>query len=301
MKLPTNQADDSQTSAESQLRADWTARQKTFGNVPQAVLLKNLPTSINDLIDTWHRVVLQWSLSPLSNNPSALIADLGCGYGRMTTTVKAMGFENIIGLDYEAGFCRQYQLDHGMAVRGTIAHPPFVDSSLAGAYAITAFMYVGANGATEGLSELDASLLPGARVLLMEAGAEFNNAVRKILPGKRSQSLAVTGFTRSEMQDLLLPRGWNTVASGNNFWTTMLLPLLLASRRWSRLFNALSGLAMHLDRPRPGLRDRRAKQLSLHRWILCEKPVSDPPIRHPSAVISTVAICNQETPNKRPG
>ena len=176
---------------EEQLQTEWAARQQALGNVPQAVLLRNLPVGINLLLDTWHRTLLQWSFSPMLPEASTgWIADLGCGYGRMASEVKGMGFSNVVGLDYEAGFCRQYQQDHGNAVRGSIAQPPFSDSSLIGAYAITAFMYVGTKGAKEGLRHLDASLLPGARILLLEAGAEFNNAARLILRRKRTQSLA---------------------------------------------------------------------------------------------------------------
>lgn len=277
MKSPATKAAGDQAPGEPQLHADWATRQQTLGNVPQAVLLKNLPIEVNDLLDAWHRAVLQWSFTPLASNPTAPIADLGCGYGRMATAVKALGFENVVGLDYEAGFCHKYLLDQGLAVRGSIAHPPFAANSLAGAYAITAFMYLGVDRATEGLAELDASLRPGARVLLVEAGAEFNNAVRKILRGKRSQSLAVRGFSQTEMGDSLLPSGWSKVASGNNFWMTMLLPLLIAIARWPRLFGTLSKLIMRLDRPRSGLRDHWAKQLSLHRWVVCEKPLDGPP------------------------
>lgn len=270
-----NQTSDPLSVEETSLQSEWAARQQALGNVPQAVLLRNLPVALNHLLDGWHRSVLQWSLAPLRRGTSCWIADLGCGYGRMVTEVESMGFANVIGLDYEAGFCRQFHLDHGPAVRGSIACPPFAADSLSGAYAITAFMYVGIEGATEGLKSLDASLLPGARVLLLEAGAEFNNAARKILRKKRSQSLAVSGFTREEMHSLMLPSHWRKVASGNNFWMTAMLPLLMVFARWPRAFGALSALAMHFDRPRAGFRDRGMRKLCLHRWILCEKRTDD--------------------------
>jgi SAM-dependent methyltransferase len=277
MTQPGNEVTGRGSTSETPLQSDWAARQQALGNVPQAVLLRNLPAGVNGLLDTWHRAVLRWSLAPLACASSGWIADLGCGYGRMATEVEAMGFANVIGLDYEAGFCRQYQLDHGYAVRGSIAQPPFAASSLSGAYAITAFMYVGLDRAIEGLKMLDTSLLPGARMLLMEAGAEFHRASRRVLRQKRTQSLAVSGFSRSELSEALLPHGWRKIASGSNAGTTMLLPLMLAFCRWPRVFDTLSAAAMHLDRPRPGFRDRGLRRFCLHRWVLCEKPLSAPP------------------------
>ncbi|GAA0714039.1 class I SAM-dependent methyltransferase [Dokdonella soli] len=265
--------------AESHLRSDWAARQHALGNVPQAVLLRNLPPRLNLLIDTWHRSLLRWSLAPLERTRSTWIADLGCGYGRVVNEVKAMGFENIIGLDYEAGFCRQYQLDHGHAVQGSIAQPPFAAGSLSGAYAITAFMYVGLERAIDGIGMLDASLSPGARILILEAGAEFNGLSRYIFRQKRTQSLAVNGFSRSELGKTLLPDGWRKIASGSNAGMTMLLPLLMTFHRWPRVFNALAKAAMHLDRPRVGFRDRGVRSFGLHRWVLCEKPFNSAPAR----------------------
>lgn len=274
---PANQSPRREESDE-QLQSEWAARQQALGNVPQAVLLRNLPVGINLLLDTWHRTLLRWSFSPLMREASTdWIADLGCGYGRMASEVKNLGFSNVVGLDYESGFCRQYQHDHGSAVRGSIEQPPFSNGSLIGAYAITAFMYVGTAGAREGLRRLDASLLPGARILLLEAGAEFNNAARLILRRKKTQSLAVDGFSQLELGETLLPDGWKVTASGSNIWMTALLPLLLAFSRWPRILAAASALIMRLDRPQPGLRDCGWRRFALHRWVLCEKPLNVQP------------------------
>ena len=251
-------------------QSEWTARQLELGNVPQAVLLRNLPAGVNGLLDRWHRALLRWSLAPIAREPDTWIADLGCGYGRMAHEAAQMGFTNVIGLDYEAGFCRQYQLNQGLAVRGSIAQPPFATNTLSAAYAITVLMYVGIARASEGLHALNAGLRPGARVLLLESGAEFNRLSRIALRRKRTQALAVAGFTRKELY-CMLPTGWRRVAAGSNAGMTLLLPLLLACRRWPRLFAALSTLALRMDHPRPGFHDRGWRRLCLHRWVLCEK------------------------------
>lgn len=273
MQGPAAVSEDHARASEVKLQSDWAARQVELGNVPQAVLLRNLPSGVNGLLDRWHRALLRWSLAPLAPAPETWIADLGCGYGRMAGEAAQMGFANVIGLDYEAGFCRQYQRDRGLAVRGSIAQPPFAASSLSAAYSITALMYVGVDHAAEGLRSIDASLRPGARVLLLEAGSEFNGLSRVVLRRKRTQSLAVSGFSHAELHRIL-PNGWRKVATGGNSAATLLLPLLLLTRRWPRMFDALSEMAMRMDRPRPGFHDRGWRRMCLHRWILCEKPVN---------------------------
>ncbi len=255
------------------LQSDWTERQLELGNVPQAVLLRNLPSDVNGLLDQWHRALLRWFLAPLAHNPESWVADLGSGYGRMAGEAAQMGFRNIIGLDYEAGFCRQYQLDRGLAVRGSITQPPFAAHSLSAAYTITALMYVGFGRAANGLKKLDASLKPGARVLLLEAGSEFNRVSRMVFRRKRTQSLAVDGFSHAELNKIV-PEGWTKIAAGNNAGATLLLPLLLVTRRWPAVFDALSAAAMRIDLPKPGFHDNGWRRICLHRWILCEKPVN---------------------------
>ncbi len=294
MKRTASSDESPDRSPESAFESDWSARQRALGNVPQAVLLKNLPARVNELIDSWHRAILRWSLAPVARTPSDWIVDLGCGYGRMAGEARSMGFTNVIGLDYEAGFCRQYQCDHALAVRGSIAQPPFAAHSLTAAYAITAFMYVGMNHAREGLRRLDASLAPGARVLLLESGAEFNQASRKILRKKLKQSLAVDGFSQQELGEGLLPTGWRPIASGTNFWITASLPFLIMFVRWPRTFAKLAKVLMKLDRPRSDFRDNGWRRFGLHRWILCEKPVS-PARACRDASIATRHI--RETPN----
>lgn len=276
MKSPKRENDRPAATDDANLQSDWSARQQALGNVPQAVLLRNLPVGVNGLLDAWHRALLRWSFAPLAPQPSDWIADMGCGYGRMASEAAAMGFTNIVGLDYESGFCRQYQLDHGHAVRGSIAQPPFAANSLSAAYTITAFMYVGLGRATEGLRQLDASMKPGSRILLLEAGAEFNRVSRAVLRRKRTQSLAVDGFSCTELSDTMLPDNWHRLASGGNVATTILLPLLLIFYRWPRIFDILATTAMRLDRPRPGLRDRGWRRFCLHRWVLLEKETTTP-------------------------
>lgn len=281
------------------LRADWASRQREFGNRPQAVLLRNLPAEINAGIDQWHRDLLRWALAPLLDTPTAWVVDLGCGYGRLAREATGMGFRNVIGLDFDAGFCRQYQADFGLAVRGSVDAPPFSNNALAAAYCVTSLMYVGTYGARRGLLRLDPSLQCGARVLLVEAGAEFNSLARSILRRKRTQTLSVRGFSSAEFH-AIIPGNWKMLANGSNAAMTLLLPLLLCVRRWTFAFTWISRLARRLDRPSAALADRGWRRAGLHRWVLCEKLQDAPPdCQDTPQAASTAARCNQGTPSTR--
>lgn len=255
---------------ENRLQVDWTERQRIFGNAPQAVLLRNLPARVNDLLDEWHRTILCWSLAPVAARLSGYVVDLGCGYGRLANEALQMGFPQIVGLDYEAGFCRRFFLDYGFAVRGSITRPPFSAETLSAAYSVTALMYVHPQHAANGMLELDNSLKPGARILLLEAGAGFNKVARIIFRRKRMQALAVNGFSRNDLESIVAPE-WKRIASGSNAVMTCLLPLLLLLNRWPRIFARVSRVALWFDQPRIGLRDHGWRRFCLHRWILCEK------------------------------
>ncbi|WP_256646266.1 class I SAM-dependent methyltransferase [Thermomonas paludicola] len=270
MKPATEQAVKESPSLDTRLQSDWSLRQAEFGNVPQAVLLRNLPPQVNELIDKWHRSLLRWILAPLVNQSDKWVADLGCGYGRMAHEAVTLGIQNVIGLDYEYGFCKKFQIDYGLAIRGSIAKPPFANSSISAAYSITSLMYIGIEDAARGLELLDDSLKPGSCILLLEAGSEFNRISRCFLRKKKSQQLAVNGLTRADLRRII-PDSWRIVASGSNAGTTALLPFLLLCNRWHFAFGALSKLALWIDRPLKKDRDQRWRKLGLHRWVACEK------------------------------
>lgn len=252
------------------LKQSWSQRQRALGNVPQAVLLKNLPVTVNALIDRWHRSVLHWILKE-DGDLAEWLLDLGCGYGRMTSTAREAGYSNIIGIDSEPGFCRQYQHDFGYAIRGSIAELPLRAATVGTAYAITAYMYLPPERMRSALKALDACLVPGARVLMLEPGSEFNQLLRSLLPGKRREQLAVPGFSVRQMLVELPPEEWRIIDAGCNLWTTLLLPLLILSARSATITRALNALASRLDAPCSRRRVKGLYRFALHRWVLFEK------------------------------
>lgn len=258
--------DDGQTGS---AQTDWVTRAAAHGDSPRAVLLKGLPDSINDSIDRWHRHVLREAFNG-ANTTNKPVLDLGCGYGRLAIEAKLLGLGNgIVGIDYTPDFCKLFKARCGDAVCGSLSSLPFAPESFSHAYSVTALMYLDVGRVREALTSLDHCMVRGARVLLLEPGAEFNRVVRQVLRYKRGGSLTRPGFSRNEFYNEIVPPGWRRVASGSNAWTTLLLPALILLQRLEGTSRRLAALCEYMDRPRAAS-PTVLSRFALHRWAVYE-------------------------------
>jgi len=256
----------------SQVRAEWESRQREHGNQPRAVLMKGLHTSINDLIDRWHRSVMQAAFPGTHQQQRERPAlDIGCGYGRLADQALQCGLDPIIGIDFARGFCADFNRNFGPAVCGDLSRLPFRDQVFTDAYSVTSLMYLPIAQARRAVLEIDRCTAPEARILLVEPGREFNSLVRAVLRRKRSESLTMPGFTRGEFTNELAPAGWQLVAGGSCNALTAMLPLLMITARAPPLFRWLGRMALLLDAPKPG-RQRRPARVCMYRWAVYRKP-----------------------------
>lgn len=251
------------------LKESWERRLHAYGDSPRAVLMKGVPDCVNLTIDRWHRDVLHYALREWDGLSGALL-DIGCGYGRLGGEAIAMGAKTLVGLDFSLGFCGRFASRHGIAVCGDVLHLPFGNGSFNGAYAVTALMYLDAAKAREALQALDACVVHGGRVLLLEPGAEFNTFVRWLLRRKTNDPLARPGFTEDEFHRAIVPATWSAIATGSNVGMTTLFPLLLALARIPPLYRLVERLALRLDRPTQGRKPRRYRHV-IYRWALYER------------------------------
>jgi len=250
------------------LQQGWEDRQESLGDSPRAVLMKGVPDVVNLTIDRWHRRVLRAAFGG-THALSGRVLDIGCGYGRLADEMASMGAQQVVGLDFSPAFCRHFARRHGPAACGDLLHLPFAPTTFTAAYAVTCLMYLDAMQTREALRRLDECLVSGARVLLLEPGAEFNSLVRS-LPGRRQRDrLARPGFTLEQFARQLAPSHWRPVASGSNTGMTVLFPLLLLCTRWSSLYSLVERLALRLDRPRAS-RKAAGGRYAIYRWTVYE-------------------------------
>lgn len=250
------------------VRHGWETRQREHGNAPRAVLMKGLHPLINESIDRWHRDVVQAVFPVSGSGPDNIVLDVGCGFGRLADEVSRKGYAPL-GIDFTLQFCVGFASAHGAAVCGDQAALPFGDGVFRGAYSVTSLMYLDPAAVRKALAELDRCLLPGGLVLILEPAQEFNRIVRSVLRKKSAEDLAMPGFTREQMHDIL-PGGWSVVAGGDCRWLTLALPLLAATTRWPGAYRRAAALARRLDRPSPsgGASGRR---FTMYRWVACRK------------------------------
>ncbi len=254
-------------SAHDEVRRDWEQRQQTLGNTPRAVLMKGIPDALNSTFDCWHRSVLRLAYADRVDTSTQTL-DIGCGYGRLAEEMLSLGFERITGVDFSEGFCRQFASHFGPAVRADLTHLPFAPATLKNAYSVTALMYLDPVDARRVLQSLDHSLLPGARVLVLEPGAEFNRLARLFLRSKPLEPLTRPGLSDCEFHQGIAPKNWQCVANGSNAASTLFLPLLLVTTRMPRLYAMFESIALRLDRPKMIHRARWIGRYAIYRWAI---------------------------------
>lgn len=256
------------------MREDWTLRQAGHGNEPRSVLMKGLHPRVNATLDQWHQRTLESAFEGvlLPVTPSAVL-DLGCGYGRLGATARRIGLEPLFGMDFTLGFCKAFQRSHGPAICASLSHPPIADQSLSAVYAVTALMYVSHEQAKAALLALDRCLVPGGLAFFLEPSKEFNDMVRRVLPGKRTDALAVDGFTRADFEGGLAPAHWERVRSGANPWMTLALPILVVTAPVSRIYSAVERIAAWFESRRPA--GSHLPRFAMYRWALYRKPAAE--------------------------
>lgn len=256
------------------LQQHWQQRQLSFGDTPRAVLLKGLPEPVNQTLDRWHRHVMHLAFADRGGDAGHTL-DIGCGYGRLANEAQTLKLGRVVGIDFSMGFCRHFARQFSTAVCCDLSKLPFAAASFSNAYSVTSLMYLDLDLATKALASLDATLMPRARILLIEPGAEFNRMVRHLIPKKQNETLARSGFTLTEFHTDIIPRNWRCLASGGNSWTTAALPLLIAAAKVPGLYKFVARIALFLDKPRLTATSTKVTHLALHRWSVYERQPED--------------------------
>lgn len=96
------------------------------------------------------------------------VADVGCGPGRITAHLHALGLEDVFGIDLSPGMIAVARRDHpGLRFReGTLADLDIADETLGGVVAWYSIIHTPPEGQPAALAEFHRVLAPGGHLLL---------------------------------------------------------------------------------------------------------------------------------------
>lgn len=146
----------------------WEQRSRMYGATLKSVLLKNMPTVLNEHI---HRQHVRWILDFLRLQPAERLLDVGCGYGRLTMTI-AEKFPKIeiTGFDISDHYVKLYRERTGKkAVQGIVEKFPQELPCFDCILCVTVLMYVSSDKLQRAFNEMIAHLTPKGRIILIES------------------------------------------------------------------------------------------------------------------------------------
>lgn len=123
----------------------------------------------------WDRAVIQAFADVAAERGGGLVADVGCGTGRMVGHFQGLGLD-LVGLDLSPGMLAVARRDHPSlpCTAGTMAALPLGDSTLAGAIAWYSIIHTPPADQTVLFAELARVVRPGGEVLVaFQVGDEW--------------------------------------------------------------------------------------------------------------------------------
>ena len=165
----------------------WGEERLTKGDELAAVLSLGEPRTVNEAYDRWERTLIERTLAPLAGRR---VLDLGCGTGRVTASLAALG-TRVVAMDNAAGMlsrCRAHAADVAGAgtsavaavapalVQGEASRLPLSTGSMDAAVCVGVFEHLPAEVRRHTLAELARVVRPEGRMALVA-----NNAHSELL------------------------------------------------------------------------------------------------------------------------
>lgn len=247
------------------LRQEWEKRFEAFGPGLRAVLPKGFPPEVNAYL---HGVHCRLISLLLEGTPGAgHVLDLGCGYGRLMTQMNEMRPDLVVtGVDFSLVSCRAAAAGGLKVLCSNALELPFADGSFDSVSSVTLLMYLHQESA-ETLDEIARILKPRGLALFVDPSLEFESFARAAL-GRRTRVDATSGsgYDLKEYRRMLETRIGKVVAMGSTLGLSLMLPLLMASRRSGLLLGPLIAFTRLLDRLLGSF-----GAFGFHRWVLVIK------------------------------
>jgi len=147
---------------------NWEQRSRAYGATLKSVLLKNMPTVLNEHLHNQH---VKWILDFLRLRPAETMLDIGCGYGRLSMALtKSLPELKITGLDMSENYVKLYQEHTGRkAFKGIVEKFPKELQRFDCILCVTLLMYVSSDKLQQVFNEMLTHLTPNGRIILIES------------------------------------------------------------------------------------------------------------------------------------
>jgi hypothetical protein len=172
----------------------------------------------------------------------------------------------MIGLELNPVYCRQYAAAIGPAVCGSVTRLPWQPECCDGALIVTMLMYVDRTRCRDAVESVVSCLRVGGIALFVDPGCEFMQLHRKLYATSGRPQSVGNGFKRKEYGALFENAPVSVLAKGSNSIFTAALPFLLLSARCPSLTRQVGRLAVFLDTQIPSF-----STFALHRWVLVRR------------------------------
>lgn len=229
----------------NQTEQAWNKRSKNYGDQIEGVLFKSFPKSLNNYLDKW---MFNQVKNLVNTRTKIKILDLGCGYGRLSQPIlKLRSNISTVGVDIASEYVNLYNKNlkpRGKAYQSDISKLPFKDASFDRVFMVTTLMYkTNLSDQSQSIRELFRILKHSGQFVIIERNPIGHNwitlkGLADILKKTSPKDIESVGFTKSEMENLVLSWGGKiNKVEGMALFTLLLPGLLILSKISMRLVN----------------------------------------------------------------
>ena len=247
-------------------RNQWEKRAAQSGDQLSGVLFRGFSGRANAAMHRWHEWVVSESFLPRLAG-GARVLDLGCGYGRLSKTIRARRSDiAILGQDVSLSYCKLFREGVGDCVQADASRLPFEDDTFDGVMAVTCLMYGPRASVPAQMEDIRRVLRPEGTLLLLDPGCELQRLIATVSFKSTRSPTGGHGFSLAEYPALVSKSGFRIRAMGGNpsLSLALLVPGVARSNR-PLIGRLLEGNA------RKDCREAGFSRLALHRWIIASR------------------------------